>query len=294
MTSDIRLGKSLDDITSSLRSFIGLTMGKDDKTWADWITSVAKKIEVRCWEKKSCTRTDCPAYRNECGRCWLIAGSLCPANGVSVSGPDGTTSCIECPVYLANVSGDQYAEIQEQIITLVHNLRSRQLELQEMATHDQLTGLKNRRFFDMYMAHEMEKVKRGNENLAILMIDINDFKVINDTCGHMAGDQVLKDCGALLSRSIRSADVLFRFGGDEFLIVMSAAGKGEAAILVQRIAGNLKEWNSRQQEPGRRISLGIGCGLLTKSSDLLAVIAEADRLMYEDKQEYRLTGGLET
>ena len=290
MTNDIKLNNSLDDITSSLRSFIGLSLRKDDKTWAEWIDSVAKEIEVRCWEEKSCSRTDCPAYKSECGRCWLIAGSLCSSNGTA-KGPDATTSCIDCGIYLANISKDPYAEILEQIVVLVHNLRSRQIELKEMATLDPLTGLKNRHFFDMYMSHEVEKVKRGHENMAVLMIDVNNFKIINDTCGHAVGDEILKDCAAVLSCSVRSSDVLFRFGGDEFLIVMASAGKGESEILLQRIADNLKIWNSRKNEHDIRISLSIGYALLTESSDLSEVVDQADRMMYEEKQKYKMTVG---
>ncbi len=287
MKDDLTLSKSLDDITNSLRSFIGLSLRKDDKTWSDWITSAAKEIKFKCWEEKACTRKECPAYKSECGRCWLIAGSLCSSNPTA-KGPDGTTNCIDCPVYLANVSSDPYSEIQEQIITLVHNLRSRQIELKEMATQDQLTGLKNRHFFEMYMSHEMEKVKRGVEQMVILMIDVNDFKSINDTCGHLAGDLVLKDCASILTKSVRSSDMLFRFGGDEFLIVMSDAGKGGSEILLQRINDNLNEWNSRQNEYDIRISLSIGYALLTESSDLDEVIGQADLMMYEEKQNYKM------
>ncbi|MCK4838050.1 MAG: GGDEF domain-containing protein [Desulfobulbaceae bacterium] len=287
MTDDVKLSKSLDEITISLRSFIGLSLKKDDKNWAEWINSVAKEIKVRCWEEKGCTKKECPAYKSECGRCWLIAGSLCSSN-VTAKGPDGTTNCIDCPVYLANVSSDPCSEIQEQIITLVHNLRFRQIELKEMATHDHLTGLKNRHFFEMYMSHEMEKLKRGAGDMVILMIDVNDFKTINDTCGHVVGDQVLKACAATLNKSIRASDMLFRFGGDEFLIVMSAAGKSEPEILLQRIADNLDDWNSRKNEHDIRLSLSIGYALLTESTDLDEVIDQADLMMYEEKQNYRL------
>lgn len=290
MANDIKLSNSLDEITSSLRSFIGLSLRKDDKTWSDWIDSIAKKIEVKCWEEKSCKKIGCLAYESECGRCWLIAGSLCSSNGAA-KGPDGTTSCIDCDIYLTNVSRDPYSEIQEQIITLVHNLRSRQIELKEMATHDPLTGLKNRHFFDMYMSHQMEKVKRGDENMVIMMIDINDFKIVNDTCGHVVGDLILKECAEILTKSIRSSDVLFRFGGDEFLVVMSAAGENESDVLEQRIADNLKEWNDSANEYDVNISFSIGCAMLTESSDLLDVVDQADKLMYEDKQEGKMIAG---
>ena len=288
MTNDIKLSKSLDDITGSLRSFIELSLKEDDKTWAEWISSVAKDVEVRCWEVKDCQRTDCSAYKSECGRCWLIAGSLCGSG--SKLGPDGTTSCVECDIYKTNVSKDPCSEIQEQIITLVHNLRSRQIELKEMATRDPLTGLKNRHFFDMYMTHEVERVRRSRERMAILMIDINDFKFINDAHGHLASDQVLKECAEVLGGAIRGTDVLFRFGGDEFLIVMSCAGGKGANILINRISEKLDEWNSRKTEYNTTISLSIGYAVLDGDRGLTEVIEEADRMMYEQKQLHRNGG----
>lgn len=287
MTDGVNFDKSLDDITCSLRSFIGLSIRKDDKTWAEWIGSVAKEVDVKCWEMKGCARLDCPAHGSECGRCWLIAGSLCVTNSTT-RGPDGTTDCIDCEVYLANVLRDPYSEIQEQIITLVHNLRSRQIELREMATHDSLTGLKNRHFLDMYMSHEMEKVKRGNVKMVIMMVDINDFKAANDTFGHVFGDRILKDCAGILTRSIRSSDVLFRFGGDEFMIVMSGAGRSEAMVLRQRILANVDIWNSRVKTHDFRISLSIGHAQLEESSGLNEALERADRVMYKDKRKYRL------
>lgn len=293
VNNDEKLSKSLNDITTSLRSFIGFTMDEDDKNWAAWITSVSKKIEVRCWEKKACAKVDCPAYKNECGRCWLIAGSKCLCNSsIDNCDSDGTTRCINCEIYLANIADDPYSEIQEQIITLVHSLRSRQIELKELATQDQLTGLKNRHFFDLYMFHEMEKLKRANvKNMALLMMDVNDFKVINDTCGHLVGDHVLKECAAILTGSIRASDVLFRFGGDEFLVVMAAAGQSEAEILQRRIFDNIKKWNSRPNKYDIRISISIGSALLTADSDLLQVLDQADKMMYENKRKDKMAAG---
>ncbi len=288
MTERDKLSTSLDGITTSLRSFIELSLKEDDKTWGDWISSVAKDVEVRCWEAKDCQKTDCPAYKSECGRCWLIAGSLC-GSGVRL-GPDGTTSCVECEIYKTNVSKDPCSEIQEQIITLVHNLRSRQIELKEMATRDPLTGLKNRHFFDMYMPHEIERIKRNRGSIAVLMIDVNDFKFINDAHGHLAGDQVLVECAKVLSGAIRGTDVLFRFGGDEFLIIMSSAGDKEAEILCNRISEKLDEWNSRKTEYNIKISLSIGHAVLDGDRSLERVIDEADKMMYEQKQLHKKGG----
>ncbi|MEN8142864.1 MAG: GGDEF domain-containing protein [Thermodesulfobacteriota bacterium] len=288
MTDEKNLGDSLENITTSLRSFIELSLKKDDKTWGDWISSVAQDVQIKCWEEKDCQKTDCPAFKSECGRCWLIAGSLC-GSGASL-GPDGTTSCIDCEIYRDNVSRDPCSEIQEQIITLVHNLRTRQIEFKEMATQDSLTGLKNRRFFDMYMPHEIEKLRRNKGSMALLMIDVNDFKYINDAHGHVAGDQILAECAEVLGQSIRASDVLIRFGGDEFLIVMAEAAEKEANILLNRISEKLNDWNSRKTEYNIRLSLSIGYAILDGERELLAVIDEADRKMYEEKEKYKESG----
>ena len=76
MTEEKKLTEALTGITDSLRSFVELSLKKDDKDWGDWIDSVARDVEVKCWEKKNCTRKDCPAYKSDCGRCWLLVGSL--------------------------------------------------------------------------------------------------------------------------------------------------------------------------------------------------------------------------
>ncbi len=281
-----KLDESLDGITASLRSFVELSLQEDDKTWGEWIAAIAGQVEVRCWEKKDCQNSDCPAYKSECGRCWLLVGSLCGANreGGDSSAPH---NCRECEIYLANVCKDSLIEIREQIITLVHNLRSRQQELREMAIHDPLTGLKNRRFFDMYIPHEVKRINRSKESLAVLVIDVNDFKNINDAYGHSFGDRILKACAEILHASIRGTDLLFRFGGDEFLIVMSRAGDHEAGIVISRINQQLAFWNESELGRKSRLSFSIGYSLLTDSRELPEVMSEADLKMYEDKRRWK-------
>jgi len=281
-----KLDESLDGITASLRSFVELSLQEDDKTWGEWIASIAGHVEVRCWEKKNCGATNCLAYKSDCGRCWLLVGSFCSSNR-----EPGETSCPhncrECEIYLINVCKDSFVEIREQIITLVHNLRSRQLELKELAIHDSLTGLKNRRFFDMYIPHEVERVNRSKEPLAMVVIDVNDFKNINDSHGHIFGDLVLKECADILHGSIRGTDLLFRFGGDEFLIVMSRAGDHEAGVLINRINRQLESWNETGDGQRPRLSFSIGYSLLTHSRELYEVMSEADLRMYEDKRRWK-------
>ncbi|MBU0676108.1 MAG: GGDEF domain-containing protein [Proteobacteria bacterium] len=286
MSSGEEFQKSLDDITSSLRTFIELSVKGDDKSWSQWISSVAREIEIRCWQQNRCANSDCPAYRSECGRCWLISSTLC-----SETHPNGKnrTSCCDCEIYLANIGKDPISEIQEQIITLVHSLRIKQMELKEMATQDPLTGLKNRHFFDLYIPLEAKKIQRTKETMSIIMIDVNDFKFINDTCGHLYGDHILQECAGILSHSIRASDILFRFGGDEFVIVMTKAGDHETTILQERIYHNLADWNTNNKNEQTPISFSIGHAILQAEDDLMTVINEADNRMYADKKQYKTT-----
>lgn len=281
-----KLDESLDGVTARLRSFIALSLQEDDRSWGEWIASVAGRVEVRCWEQKNCINTGCPAYKSECGRCWLLAGSLCGASGQNGERTE-RRNCCECEIYQANVCRDPLCEIQEQIITLVHNLRSRQLELKEMAIHDPLTGLKNRRFFDMYIPHEVERVNRSQESLVVVVIDVNDFKEINDAYGHSYGDRVLKECATILHKAVRGTDLLFRFGGDEFVIVMSRAGDPEAQVVVRRINERLAAWNAIHAGDCPKISFSIGYSLLTHTREIFEVMSEADLRMYEDKRRWK-------
>lgn len=285
-----KFNRSLESITSSLRSFIELSLQEDDRTWGDWISTVGGEVAIRCWEKKNCSNTDCPAYKSECGRCWLLVGSLCGSTRAEGQRP-GSFNCCDCEIYQANVCRDSVSEIQEQIITLVHNLRSRQLELKEMAIHDPLTGLKNRRFFDMYMQHEVERVNRSQEGMAVVAVDVNGFKDINDAYGHIFGDKILKECAGILEKAIRGTDLLFRFGGDEFIIVMSKAGDREARILIQRVNDRLAAWNGVHKGNGLQISFSIGYALLTQNRELFEVMSEADLRMYEEKKRQKEIAG---
>ena len=88
-----------------------------------------------------------------------------------------------------------------------------------LALHDELTGLPNRRLFAARLTSAIEHSDRRNSSLALVVLDLNDFKKINDTLGHVAGDQVLREVSSTLRKSIRASDTVARLGGDEFIIV---------------------------------------------------------------------------
>jgi diguanylate cyclase (GGDEF)-like protein len=162
-------------------------------------------------------------------------------------------------------------------------LENAQGELREMVTTDALTGCRNRRFFDEVIEREIHRHRRYRIPLSMLFIDVDRFKAINDTLGHEAGDRVLERVAAFLIRNVREADYVFRWGGDEFLILIScreeeAARKGEelqAAFADSPDAGALP--------PG--VGLSLGAAEVTNATvDIMDVVKAADTRMYENKK----------
>lgn len=292
MKSKQPLQSSFEKIKKDLRDFIDLSLHEDEKAWGDWISSVVRRIDIRCWERKQCGQLGCPAYQNTCGRCWIIAGTLCGGE------PQGKfakkyQSCKECEIYQEVIYENPVIEIEEHLVILVHSLRSKQQELHEVATIDSLTHLYNRRYFDSYLEHEQEKLKRKKSGLTIMMIDINNFKRINDTFGHTTGDHVLRECAKILAGCIRKSDVVARYGGDEFTVAVHEYGeqKDYARILIARIEEQVATWNLLAENHDTPISLSFGYAPLNKDDTLLEVINRADQAMYKDKKRKKAVEG---
>ncbi|WP_433831253.1 diguanylate cyclase [Actinoplanes sp. CA-015351] len=150
--------------------------------------------------------------------------------------------------------------------------------LVEQAQHDELTGLPNRRhLFELLTAVE------GAGGVAVLFCDLNDFKPINDTLGHEAGDSVLRTAAARLRGAVRGEDVVGRVGGDEFLVICPGADDAGAAEIRDRIVAGLSEpiaWSGHVLRVG--VSIGVAVSEAGESSD--ALVARADALMYAAKR----------
>jgi len=270
---------SFEKIRTELRSFIDLSLHEDEKNFTDWVASVAKDISPRCWEVNKCNFEQCPAYGNTSGRCWLIAGTMC---GSAVTGKFAKkySSCRECDFYRKIVYQSPLAEITEHIIILIYSLRIKQDELKQQALTDQLTGLNNRRYFDLFITREIDKLKRAGGRLAFLMVDINNFKHINDSKGHVFGDYILKEFAQILQNASRTSDLVIRYGGDEFLITMYEENDSEK-LLIERINKSIAAWN--QLHSDYPLSLSFGVSYLALGDSVQDVIEAADRKMYQDK-----------
>jgi diguanylate cyclase (GGDEF)-like protein len=157
-------------------------------------------------------------------------------------------------------------------------------KLYQQANYDHLTGLANRHFFEDHFKRAASRSQRANKSMSLLYIDLNDFKVINDTLGHQMGDHVLSHASSIIRDAIRADDVACRFGGDEFIVLLENI---QAAENVDRVVNNLHAMFADVKIPdgqGVKLSASIGSSLYPDDGeDLVALMESADGKMYEQK-----------
>lgn len=180
-------------------------------------------------------------------------------------------------------------ELRSRIKSLLKT-RSFSLRLKEQmkkkSLKDPLTGLYNRRYFENTLDKEAERARRYKHPIAFCMMDINNFKEVNDQYSHMVGDEVLKEISNLLKDNIRESDMLVRYGGDEFMLVMPETN-GESRNVVKRIRIKIERWNSQTDliDFPLRIAIGHSHWLPDEEGDIEDALMEADREMYKNKKE---------
>ncbi len=159
-------------------------------------------------------------------------------------------------------------------------------DLFERASHDILTGLANRRVFDERIKGMMKSSRRYRRPLTMLSMDLDHFKDINDTHGHMAGDEVLKSVARVLNGAVRSTDLLVRMGGDEFLLVLDDTDNKSARVLAERLC---KAVDALNVKAGKGVKLGVSIGVaqLEEADDLNQWLERADDILYHAKAEGR-------
>ena len=177
--------------------------------------------------------------------------------------------------YLTNV----VKEISNPKISLDKNIEN----AARMATTDPLTGLYSRNVFNIILEKEIIQSIRYKKNLSLLMIDIDDFKIINDSYGHQEGDSVIIDIVGIINTQIRKADIFARYGGEEFVIVMPETDIEEAAHVAERIRSDVFNKIKRKET---RVSVSIGVGKLSKSiNSTYGLVKSADNALYIAKRD---------
>ena len=158
--------------------------------------------------------------------------------------------------------------------------------LEFLVDHDFLTGLFNRRHFEQALAQEVERAARYGAPGAVLLIDLDNFKEVNDSFGHMAGDDLLKGIGGLLRHRMRHTDTLARVGGDEFAVLLPQTGAEQAQIVAGEFVESLGRQTAVLAHQSIRITASVGVALFD-GLGAMDVLAHADLAMYEAKQAGR-------
>ena len=176
-----------------------------------------------------------------------------------------------------------FEDLIEELRTAGAALSESRDEMQAMAVTDPLTRCYNRRFLDDIAAHELQQHRRYNLPLSLLYVDIDHFKAINDTRGHHTGDKVLQTLGGILRAHTRQADYALRWGGDEFLVLLSA-DETAAKLKAQEIRQAFLESPIVRELP-KGVDLSIGCVSVPPEAEQFApLIDQADREMYRRKR----------
>lgn len=173
---------------------------------------------------------------------------------------------------------------------IIAQLRSRQQQLEAQLHHDELTGLANRKLLQDRFQCAMERAKRSGDCFAVLMVDLDGFKAINDHYGHAAGDTVLVAVADRLQSSVRTCDTVARLGGDEFVLIVEAVHDAQEVALVSRKLIHILS-QAIQLDCGTTVSVGASIGLALypgDGMDFAHVLCVADQAMYSCKNTHRM------
>ncbi|MDX9885781.1 diguanylate cyclase domain-containing protein [Thauera sp.] len=185
----------------------------------------------------------------------------------------------------------RFAELRTQIALQVGELEQRRRELEHLAQHDALTDLPNRALFDDRMSVALAAARRDDSQFALLFIDLDRFKPINDRLGHAAGDRVLKDVAERIRRNIRESDTAARIGGDEFVVLLRSIESHEDAARVAQKVREAIDQPFELEACSLTVSASIGLAIYPVDGlDAAALSRHADAAMYRAKDAGKTTG----
>jgi len=181
---------------------------------------------------------------------------------------------------------EEMASVQRNLIRANRKLKRNEARINELVRQDPLTKLPNRRAFDERMKFEVSRSRRSGRGFSLAALDIDNFKAINDTYGHNAGDRILQYFSGLLSKNMRDIDFFARTGGEEFAIIFPDCGAGEAAEVSERLRRLLEAGQAPVVDAP--VSASFGLTDYHGEDDSVEKITErADRAMYESKNRGR-------
>ena len=169
---------------------------------------------------------------------------------------------------------------------LAADLKNARQGLELLSDTDELTGLKNRRAFNAALEAEFKKAVRYNRVFSVLMLDADDLKPVNDRFGHAAGDKLIVSIAQVVQESLRETDILARYGGDEFVVILNETTRDRAVEVAERIRKSVENtsFSSSGERVSSTISVGVAC-FSENSQDGIEIIAQADEKLYESKRK---------
>jgi diguanylate cyclase (GGDEF)-like protein len=182
---------------------------------------------------------------------------------------------------------DLFQAVANQVAEALENAQLYQ-RTKELSTRDDLTGLFNRRHFFDNLEKEIQRARRYRRVFSLLLLDLDDFKGYNDAHGHLKGDEALKEVARLLLASTRRADIVARFGGEEFMVLLPEINGQGASVVAEKIRTAVEQYPfaGRNTQPGGKITVTIGLATYpTDSEDGLELVDLADRALYLGKQQ---------
>ncbi len=191
---------------------------------------------------------------------------------------------------------NQVAQLAHSLVEEISNHLKAQdkriAELENLATTDALTKILNRRGFEQILDHELSVARRHGVGGVLIFVDLDEFKPINDTYGHAAGDEILKTVSNLLQGHVRDTDYVARLGGDEFAILLPRSNKRNGVKRAEDLDRKLN--NAYAQWDGKQIPVKASCGvhMYTSKAEMDELLEAADAAMYKIKQERRKKLGL--
>lgn len=221
---------------------------------------IAKQVEIKAYIGQPLTKEDGSLF-----------GTLCAID------PKPQSEAITKEAGLIDLLGQMLSYILQGELREVEQIRQRE-RFKEEALNDSLIGLFNRRAWDNLIGLEEERCKRYGHPTAILMIDLNNLKTVNDSLGHTAGDELIQKAATALKGCVRSNDIVARLGGDEFAILSIENNQVNAENLVNRVLQVFAEAN---------ISAAIGLAMRNPLNGLLKALQEADEKMYAHKKKIK-------
>ena len=171
---------------------------------------------------------------------------------------------------------------------LLETLKNEVGRLQGMV--DPLTRVYNRQSMEELITKWIQRSERYDQSFSLAVVDLDDFKSVNDKYGHLTGDFVLSEVGSILRASVRGSDLVIRYGGDEFLLVLSDTDLPGAHAVARRVRRLVREWNEKHSAAPYEISLSMGLSIFEKGKTPRQLISEADREMYLSKTSGKPVG----